>query len=160
MGKSLLQSELGKKHRFESLEEEAVLNMLRTHDQFDNRFLRLFRTFGVTPSQYNVLRILRGEGQPLPSLEIASRMVQVVPAITGLIDRLEKAAMVRRERSTEDRRVVRVEITKRGLKVLADIDEPLTALRNQLIGHLTRQELKELIRLMEKARAPLANDEA
>ena len=160
MNKSLLQSEIGKRNRFESLEEEACLNMLRTHDQYDNRFIRLFRGFNLTPSQYNVLRILRGEGKAMPSLAVADRLVQVVPAITGLIDRLEKAKLVRRERSQADRRVVLVEITQPGLKVLASIDEPLCALRKKLIGHLTRNELKEIVRLMEKARAPLASGEA
>lgn len=77
-----LQNELKKKRPFESLEQEAALNLLRTNDQLQNRFLRLFREYGVTPSQYNILRILRGEGKPMPSLEIGERMIQVVPAMT------------------------------------------------------------------------------
>src|SRR6476469_6214516 len=84
-----LQNELKKKRPFESPEQEAALNVLRTNDQLQIRFARLFREFGLTPSQYNVLRILRGEGQPLPCLEVADRMVAAVPGITGLIDRLE-----------------------------------------------------------------------
>jgi DNA-binding MarR family transcriptional regulator len=101
-----LQRELKKKRPFESPEQEAMLNILRTNDQFQNRFGRLFREYGLTSSQYNVLRILRGEGKPMPCLEVADRMVQVVPAITGLIDRLEMQGLVSRERCTEDRRVV------------------------------------------------------
>ena len=89
MSHSNLQQELKKKQPFESLEQEAILNILRTSDIFHNQFGRLFRGYGLTPSQYNVLRILRGEGKPMPSLEIADRMVQVVPAITGLIDQLQ-----------------------------------------------------------------------
>ena len=111
MAKSRLQRELKKKGAFASLEQEAMLNILRTNDQFQNRFGRLFREYGLTSSQYNILRILRGEGQPLPSLEVADRMIQVVPAITGLIDRLEKAGLVARHRCDQDRRVVYVEIT-------------------------------------------------
>ena len=69
---------------------------LRTSDQLQIRFTRLFRQYGLTPSQYNILRILRGDGRPLPILEIANRTVTVVPGITGLIDRLEQAQFVRR----------------------------------------------------------------
>ena len=156
-----LQHELKKRKPFESPEIEAILNILRTADQFQNRFGRLFREYGLTTSQYNVLRILRGEGKPLPSLEIADRMVQVVPAITGLIDRLEKQELVKRERCTEDRRVVYVELTKKAVELLKELDKPDVALHKQLIGHLTRKELKELSRLLEKARTSLQGiDEA
>ena len=106
-----LQQELKKKKPFDSPEQEAILNILRTNDQFQNRFGRLLREFGMTSSQYNVLRILRGEGQPMPCLEIASRMIQVVPAMTGLLDRLEKQGLVGRERCTEDRRIVYVALS-------------------------------------------------
>lgn len=150
-----LQRELKKRQPFESPEVEAILNILRTGDQFQNRFGRLFREYGLTNSQYNVLRILRGEGKPMPSLEIADRMVQVVPAITGLIDRLEKQELVKRERCTEDRRVVYVELTKKAVKLLKELDKPDVALHKQLIGHLTRKELKELSRLLEKSRTSL-----
>ena len=71
---------------------------MRTSDQLQIRFARLFREYGLTPSQYNILRILRGEGKPLPILEIASRTITVVPGITGLIDRLEQAGFVNRLR--------------------------------------------------------------
>ena len=150
-----LQQELKKKRPFESPEQEAILNILRTNDQFQNRFGRLFREYGLTSSQYNVLRILRGEGKPMPCLEVADRMIQVVPAITGLIDRLEKQELVSRERCTEDRRVVYIEITKKALALLKRMDEPVNELHKQLVGHLTRSELKELSRLLEKARTSL-----
>lgn len=152
MAKSKLQQELGKKRPFESPEQEAVLNVLRTADQFQNRLLRLFREYGLTPSQYNVLRILRGEGKPLPILEIGARMIQETPAITGLIDRLEKQGMVARRRCTEDRRVVFVEITPAALDLLAQLDAPLIQLNQRLIGHLSREELRDVSRLLEKAR--------
>jgi DNA-binding MarR family transcriptional regulator len=155
MGSGHLQRELKKKRPFESLEQEALLNLLRTHDQFQNQIGRLFREYGLTPSQYNVLRILRGEANPMPCLEVAERMIQVVPAITGLIDRLEKQGLVSRERCTKDRRVVYIEITKKALKLLKQLDEPVNDLHKCLIGHLTRAELKELSRLLEKARTSL-----
>ncbi|RMF44469.1 MAG: MarR family transcriptional regulator [Planctomycetota bacterium] len=150
-----LQEEIKKKQPFESLEQEAMLNLLRTADRFSNRFGKFFRQFGLTSSQYNILRILRGEGAPLPSLEIAQRMIQAVPAITGLIDRLEAAGLVQRQRSTSDRRVVFVRITPQGRSLLRRIDGPLMELHEACLGHLSHRELRTLIRLLEKAREAL-----
>jgi DNA-binding MarR family transcriptional regulator len=158
MAAAKLQQELKKKRPFESLEQEAALNVLRTGDQLQIRFTRLFREHGLTPSQYNVLRILRGEGKPLPILEIASRTITVVPGITGLIDRLEQAGFVERQRCEEDRRVVYVALTARATRALTDLDEPLAALHRDLMGHLSADELKELNRLLEKVREPLAEE--
>ncbi|HMP02249.1 MAG TPA: MarR family transcriptional regulator [Gemmatales bacterium] len=155
MARSQLQKELGKRGPFDSPEQEACLNILRTSDRLQNRLGRFFREFGLTASQYNVLRILRGTGRPMPSLEIAERMIQVVPAITGLIDRLQKQGLVERRRCQEDRRVVYVEITARARELLARMDEPLRQLHKELLGHLGRSELVELSRLLEKARARL-----
>lgn len=152
MATNKLQNELKKKRPFESPEQEAALNVLRTNDQLQNRFLRLFREYGVTPSQYNILRILRGEGKPMPSLEIGERMIQVVPAMTGLIDRLEKQSLVRRERCLEDRRVIYIVLTEEGEQLLAKLDEPVAELHRALLGHLSKSELAELSRLLEKAR--------
>src|SRR5438270_7402966 len=97
-----LQKELKKRRPFDSPEQEATLNIARTADRFGICFARLFREYGLTPSQYNVLRILRGEGKPLPILEVANRMIAAVPGITGLIDRLEGIGPVHRVRATED----------------------------------------------------------
>jgi DNA-binding MarR family transcriptional regulator len=153
-----LQDEVRKKNPFASLEEEAMLNLARTNDRVQIQFERLFREFGITPSQYNILRILRGEARPMPVLEIAERTVTVVPGITGLVDRLERAEFVCRRRCTEDRRVIFVEITAQGLAVLARIDRPVLELNRQLLGHLVHKELKELIRLLEKIREPLTQE--
>ena len=150
-----LQAQLKKRRPFESPEQEAILNLFRTSDRVQIRFSRLFREHGLTPSQYNVLRILRGEGKPLPCLEIAQRMVAVVPGITGLIDRLEAMGLVGRVRSSEDRRVIYVRITDKALDLLSRLDKPVDDLHKQLIGHLTHDELTELVRLLEKARIPL-----
>jgi MarR family transcriptional regulator, 2-MHQ and catechol-resistance regulon repressor len=152
---SRLQQELKKKLPFEHAEQEAMLNILRTNDQFQNRFGKLFREYGVTASQYNVLRILRGEGKPMSCLEISDRMIQVVPAMTGLLDRLEAQALIHRERSVEDRRVVYVELSAKAVKLLAKMDEPVSCLHQTLLGHLSKAELKELSRLLEKSRAQL-----
>jgi DNA-binding MarR family transcriptional regulator len=147
-----LQRELKKRRPFDSPEQEALLNLWRTSDQLQIRFARLLREHGLTPSQYNVLRILRGEGKPLPCLEIADRLISVVPAITGLIDRLERLELITRRRSKEDRRVVLVAATAKALELLAGLDRPIQVLHKQLIGHLRDAELRELIRLLEKAR--------
>src|SRR5215471_16782282 len=139
-----LQQELKKKRPFESSEQEAALSVLRTNDQLMICFARLFRKHGLTPSQYNILRILRGEAKPLPILEIASRTITVVPGITGLIDRLEQAGFVNRLRCEKDRRVIYVGLTDQGTRALAALDEPLLALHRKLLGHLSASELKDL----------------
>src|ERR1700758_337147 len=154
-----LQRELKKKRPFESPEEEALLSVLRTSDQLQIRSARLLREHGLTPSQYNILRILRGEGKPLPILEIASRTIAVVPGITGLIDRLEQAGVVNRLRCEKDRRIIYVALTDQAITSLATLDEPLLALHRKLLGHLSQAELKELIRLLEKVRGPLTAED-
>ncbi len=155
MAASQLQRELKKSRPFEWPEQEAALALVRTNDRLQIQFTRLFRQFALTPSQYNVLRILRGAGQPLPILEIAQRTVTVVPGITGLVDRLEKAGLVRRERCADDRRMIFVALTAKAAKTLAKIDKPLVEMHRRLMGSLSRGELAELIALLEKVRAGL-----
>lgn len=150
-----LQRELKKRNPFDSPGQEAALAILRTADSLQICFARLFRAHGLTPSQYNILRILRGEGAPLPILEIASRTVTVVPGITGLVDRLERAGLLRRRRCEADRRVVRAELTESGKEALASLDEPLARLHRELLGHLDAAELGQLIALLDKARSRL-----
>jgi DNA-binding MarR family transcriptional regulator len=154
-----LQHELKKRRPFDSPLEEAALSIVRTNDQLQLRCARLFRQHGLTPSQYNILRILRGEGKPLPILEIASRTVTIVPGITGLIDRLEQAGMVNRLRCEKDRRVIYVALTDQGMSTLAALDQPVNDLHHKLLGHLSRAELKDLIQLLEKVRAPWTESE-
>src|SRR5262245_30189034 len=150
-----LQREIKKKKPFDLPEQEAMLNILRTADRLQIRFSRLFRRFGLTPQQYNILRILRGEGRPLPILEIASRMITVVPGITGLIDRLEAADLVERKRCDNDRRVIYVAIAPRAVTLLHEMAPPLLQLHKQVLGHMNAGELTSLINLLEKARQPL-----
>jgi DNA-binding MarR family transcriptional regulator len=158
MAASRLRTELKKKRPFETAEEEALLNLFRTTDRLDIRFKRLFREYGLTGPQYNILRTLRGEGAPLPILEIGSRMLTAVPAITGLIDRLEEAGFVTRKRCEEDRRVIYIAATDKALKLLGQIDEPLRKLQHDLAGHLSKGELAELSRLLEKLRSAANED--
>lgn len=150
-----LQDELRKKKPFDSEEQEVVLNLQRANDQIQIHFTRLFRQYDLTPSQYNILRILRGEAKPMKSLEIADRTITVVPGITGLLDRLEEAGLVHRERSVNDRRKVLVSITPKGTELLKKLDKPLLELHRRVLGHLSADELQELNRLLNKARAGL-----
>jgi DNA-binding MarR family transcriptional regulator len=152
MAEGGLQRELKKKRPFASPAEEAVLNLHRTADRIGIRFARLFGRHGLTPSQYNVLRILRGEGRPMKVMEVAARTLAEVPGITGVIDRMVRAGLVARERCDEDRRVVFVAVTDKGLRRLAQLDGPVAGLHERLVGHLSREELTQLSRLLEKAR--------
>jgi DNA-binding MarR family transcriptional regulator len=149
-----LGDEIKKRNPFECPEQEAALNLARTADRLASDFARLFKEHGISGSQYNALRILRGAGEALPCLEVAARMITQLPDITRLVDRLEAAGLVRRARTPEDRRVVLIRITDRGLKLLAALDEPVLALHRRQLGHLSREELAELNRLLVKARRP------
>lgn len=153
-----LEKQLKKKRQFDTPQQAVVIGLLRTHDLVHYRRSQFLREFGLTQPQYNVLRILRGEGQPLPSLEVAQRMITMVPAITRLIDRLEQADLVKKERCSNDRRVWNVSITDLGLKRLAELDEPIFDFEKQLCRGLTIAECKTLTDLMEKARSGLENE--
>lgn len=135
-------------------EEAVFLNILKAHEQLSSAFYRLFKAHGLTTlAHYNILRILRGAGpEGLPSLVIAERLVNRVPDITRLLDRLEKLEFVERCRIERDRRLVIIKITKKGLEFLAQMDEPVQQLHHQQLGHLTPTELTELDRLLIKAR--------
>ncbi len=150
---SKLQAEIKKRRPFESPAEEAFLNLVRTYGVLEADFLRLFKQQGISEPKYNVLRILRGAGgDGLPSLEIASRMITRVPDVTRIVDRLETQGLVKRGRRSEDLRVVVVSITKKGIDLLAKLDEPVKQLHCRQLQHMTRGELEELSRLLEKAR--------
>ena len=148
---SPLKEEIKQNKEFSSIEEEVLLNLLRTSDQVNIHQARLLRKYGLTGPQYNILRILRGES-PLPCLEVASRMVTVVPAITGLMDRLEKQGFVHRHRSADDRRVVLAQITKTGQQLLSEMDEEVSESTTTLLKHMSKKELHEFNRLLELAR--------
>ncbi len=152
MSPDVLAPDLRARRPTEAPEHQAVVDIMRTAMALEAPFERLFRQHGLTAPQYNVLRILRAEGRRMPSLSIAEQMVTRVPDITRLVDRLEAAHWVQRERSTEDRRVVYVSITPQGLELLARLDEPVESLHENLLEHLTRKEIAELTRLLGKAR--------
>ena len=113
----------------------------------------MFRPYGLTPTQYNVLRILRGAGGGgLPTLTVAERMVERTPGVTRLIDRMERRGWVSRRRCVEDRRVVWCEITAFGLELLDDLEEPVRIVDDTLFGVLTPLEVEELLGHLDRIR--------
>jgi DNA-binding MarR family transcriptional regulator len=132
----------------------AVLGILRAADALRRRGAALLEPYGITPQQFNVLRILRGaRPDGLCTLTIAERMIEQAPGITRLIDRLEAKQLVRRVRSSEDRRQVWCRITPAGLRLLARLDEPVVALDRQAVAGLPRAEqvrLAELLRAIHR----------
>jgi len=144
-----------KSRRFDSPQQEAFLNLWRTYDRLRSLEDELFRKYDLTAQQYNVLRILRSEHpQPVATLLLASRLVSRAPDITRMLDKLEQRGSIERQRPTENRRTVRVAITKNGLELLRSLDQPLRDCHERQLGHLSAKELKELIHLLRAARAP------
>lgn len=150
-----LKDELKKRNPFDSIEQEAALAIWRTSDLLENRFARLLRDHGLTPSQYNVLRISRGEGKPLPCLEVASRMLQVAPAITRVVDQLLQLELITKTQSEQDRRVFVIDLTPRAAQVLKKLDQPVLDLHSTLMKGIPAAELKSLIRVLESVRAAI-----
>src|SRR3954470_2747168 len=148
-----LRSELKQTKPFRSLEEEAMLNIQRTSALLEHRLGEVFKAYGITGTQYNVLRILRGAGQNgLCRNEVRDRLVAQVPDVTRLLDRMEDAGLVERERSEVDRRLVSTRITKAGLKLLDQLDQPVAEAHKSQLGHMTSAQLKTLVELLSSAR--------
>lgn len=149
-----LKLEIAQEPPFSSVEEEALLNLLRTSDCMHRAFHRKTRDWGVTSTQYNVLRILRG-AQPngLTCSAIGSRMITAEPDITRLLSRLKSLKYVRQQRDRHDRRVVWTQITETGLSLLKEMDPTILQAPVDLLGHLGRAELAAFIALLEKARS-------
>src|ERR1700677_276639 len=142
----------GNKRRVACPEEIVFLDLARTTDMLSRGLIRVLKTEDVSPTQYNVLRILRGTLDGLPCGEIAARMITRDPDITRLLDRLEKRGLISRCRETGDRRMVVARITPEGLKLLAGLDATgLEAHRRQL-GHLGKDRLRALSELLSVAR--------
>jgi DNA-binding MarR family transcriptional regulator len=142
--------------RLGSPEEVAFLDLLRTTDMLSRGMAGILKRESVSPTQYNVLRILRGSPEGLPCGEIASRMITRDPDVTRLLDRLEKRELISRCRETEDRRTVMVRITAAGLKLLARLDEPVQAAHRRQLGHLGRERLRALAELLRISRSQMA----
>lgn len=152
--KSSLRAEIKQERPFASLEQEVHLNLERTAAVLTHAFAEALKPFDVTPTQYNVLRILRGAGPAgLCRNDVRDRMVSQVPDVTRLMDRLEEAGMIERERSTADRRQVASRITQKGLDLLAALDGPVVAIHREQFGHMSEAQLRTLSELLELARS-------
>ena len=150
---SVLQQELRQQKPFATPEQEASLSVERTAAVLRHGLAEALKPFDVTPTQYNVLRILRGAGaEGLCRYENGDRLVAQVPDVTRLLDRMEDAGLVTRARSTADRRLVTTRVTDAGLALLDRIAEPLAALHARQLGHLTPEQLRTLIDLLALAR--------
>ena len=148
-------AELRQSRPFPSLEAETAVNLLRTAETVMRGLATAVKPCGLSPEQYNVLRILRGAGRAgLPCGEIATRMVTHDPDMTRLLDRLAARRLITRARDTRDRRVVTTRIQPAGLRLLAGLDAPVEQEGKRLLGHLGRNRLRRLVALLEAVRQP------
>jgi DNA-binding MarR family transcriptional regulator len=151
-----LQTEIKQTKPFTTLEEEAAVSLARTAALLQHAGEELLGRFEITQTQYNVLRILRGAGPDgLCRTEIAERMINRVPDVTRLLDRMEDAGLVERERGEEDRRFVTARITREGLKILTQLDQPLHDFLETKLSHMGAGKLRALIDLLAEARTEL-----
>jgi DNA-binding MarR family transcriptional regulator len=148
-----LKADLKQRRPFRSLAHEAHLSIQRTAAELEHEFETAMKPHGVTATQYNVLRILRGaEPAGLCRHEIGTRMLRRVPDVTRLLDRLEENRLIARERGGEDRRYVTTRITPAGLKLLATLDPVVDALHASRLGGLGDARLKLLIEALGRVR--------
>ncbi len=148
-----LKDEIRQSKPFPGLEQEALLNIRRTSGYVEHVTQQMFKDQGLTDSQYNVLRILRGAGpEGLRCTDIGERMITRDPDITRLLARLQRRGFVGRHRDTRDRRVVHIRISAAGRAVLQELDPVVEASAISVLGHLSRERLALLIDLMEEVR--------
>jgi DNA-binding MarR family transcriptional regulator len=141
--------------KFDSLEQEVYLNLWRTYDRLRAIEEVVFSPRGITSQQYNVLRLLTAHHpDPVPTLTIANRMISKAPDITRMLDKLEVGQLISRTRPLENRRMVLISITARGLELLDDIAGPIQKCHEEQLGHLSKQELNQLAALLRSARKP------
>lgn len=138
-----------------SLEESVFVELARTTDLLARRPGHLLKEGGLSPAQYNVLRILRGAPEGLLCGEIAERMITREPDITRLLDRMERRDLLARHRDQADRRRVLVRITSQGLSLLSRLDAPLQQVHRQQLGHLAPKRLQALLRELQACRRKL-----
>ena len=154
---SKLQEEIKQTRPFVNLEEEALLNIRRTSDRLQHYTQQLFKPHGITPTQYNVLRILRGAGDSgLRCSEIGERLVSSDPDITRLLGRLQKQKLIRRKCDPKDKRVIYAFITAEGQRLLKETDPLINDSIKHLLKHMSRDKLTTLISLLEEVRQPLS----
>jgi len=156
-----LKNEIAQERPFSGPEEEALLNLLRSADCLERAMQRKIRAWGITLTQYNVLRILRGsQPQGLTCSAIGDRMITAEPDITRLLGRLRALKLIRQQRDRRDRRVVWTQISPTGLALLDETDPVVQNFPKELLGHLGPDQLATFIRLLELARKNCGDTQA
>jgi len=151
-----LRDEIKQRRPFANPEVEAYLNLVRTSDALVRGVERALKPSGLTQSQYNVLRILRGAGaEGLVCRELSERMVARDADITRLLDRLEARGLATRMRDRKDRRAITLRITVDGIRLANRLDQPIATLHRQQLSHMGAGRIRRLIRLLEEARQGL-----
>lgn len=141
--------------KFDSLEQEAYLQLWRTYDRLRELDEQVFAKFAISAQQYNALRILRSvRPGSLSTSALGARLVSRAPDMTRLLDRLEEQGLVSRQRSAENRRVVDVTITRAGVALVAKLAADVRRCGRQQLGHLSHNTLQSLIAILAQARAP------
>ncbi len=135
--------------KFPNNKVKATLNILYTANWISSHQNAFFKPYGISPQQFNILRILRGAQKPLKVQTIKERMVERSPNATRLMDKLYAKGLISREHCPDDRRVVYIEITKKGLDQLNIISKQL---KDDLLENLTEKEAEQLSDLLDKIR--------
>ena len=135
--------------KFESEQQKAMLNLMFTANWMSGIQNDFFKTFDLSPQQYNILRILRGAKEPLKVQTIKSRMIDRSPNVTRLTDKLIDKALIERLNCETDRRVVHIQITKKGLELLKEIP---SGRHRFFTDQLTDNEAEYLNTLLDKIR--------
>jgi DNA-binding MarR family transcriptional regulator len=150
-------SDLNSKKRAGVLEEEAFISVIRSAEVLQRGVTELLNQYGLSSTQYNALRILRGAGSPgLSCNEIADRLINRDPDVTRLLGRLQRRKLVRSGRDKSDRRVILTSITDAGRELVNTLDGPILALHHTQLGHLGKSRLESLTKLLRAAREPAA----
>ena len=151
-----LQTELKQKKPFPRISAEALVSILRTAAVLDHQLTDALKPFGITHTQYNVLRILRGAGAAgLCGREVAERMVSPVPDVSRLLDRMEDTDLISRERDSVDRRHVTARISRKGLALLDETTPRLEAVERARFGQLPAGRLQQLLEVLAAVRGNL-----
>jgi len=133
------------------LPDQTFIALQKAADQLGQQAEQLIKANGLTGAQYNVLRILRGaEPDGLGCNSIGERMISHDPDMTRLLDRMEKRALITRQRQKDDRRVVKTRITAEGLTLLKRLDQPVRDLHKRQFQHISAAQLKNLIETLDQ----------
>ena len=145
--------ELQQTKPFLHIEEEAFLNVQRTADVLMQQLVSVLKVHGLSATQYNVLRILRGAGTSgMTCKDVGGRMITPDPDITRLLDRLEKRNLLTRNRARGDRRFVTIQITQEGLDTLSQLDAPIRKMQLEMFKHLDEEQVRQMVDLLETVR--------